>query len=87
MVYNNLVNNIIHNNLIKEFKMRSDEVINTPYQKLFHHNNILLYITHDQDFDLYFINIKQINSNQISSPFGLFIDLQSAIKKFNTINL
>lgn len=55
--------------------------------KSFHHNNLILQLNHDTLFDIYTITILQVNTNQIHDFFGLFLDIQSATTKFNSITL
>jgi hypothetical protein len=58
-----------------------------PQPKLFHHNNLQLSIVYDSHFDIYTIEIHRLNDNTTFNPFGIFLTLQHAISKFNTIKL
>ena len=56
-------------------------------QKLFHHNNLVLFLLYDTIFDFHHIEILRINDSSTSNLFGMFCDLQSATNKFNSIQL
>ena len=55
--------------------------------KSFHHNNLILQLIFDTDFDLYTINIHRKNDNTNSDLFGCFMTFESAKTKFDTIKL
>lgn len=57
--------------------------------KNFFHNQITLQLIHNTHFDIYTISIldNHFTPPQTLSPFGIFMTLQHATQKFNSIQL
>ena len=56
-------------------------------QKPSHTGNLIIQLILDIDFDLYIINIFQINTSQNIDMFGIFTDLPHAQQTYNYIKI
>lgn len=65
-------------------EIQPDKIIKT---KLFHHNNVELQLVFEPSLDIYSINIYRINSRTNHDLFGMFMSLDKAMLKFNSISL
>lgn len=55
--------------------------------KTFHHNNINLILEFSPEMQIYHINITLNNHDSEHSIFGIFLDIESATAKFDSIKL
>ena len=55
--------------------------------KSFHHNNLELKLIYDADLEIFHIEIYRSNNKQTFDLFGIFLDENEAIQKFDSINL